>query len=170
MWSSMRNIITMPGIRTAPISETAECTFNVRESQETPNLVLSIRYERKEIFQLLWAWALCVSEYNLAYNYSILYLQVTIIAKNINGVLSPYQIRSTRLELVHRGVKSPEEVINSEKRSNKLLTWGLRFGGWILMYLGLSIMTKIVKTLGKILTRLDYYQADYLLWEFQNAI
>lgn len=73
--------------------------------------------------------------------------QVTILAKNTNGILSPYQIRSTRLEFVHRGIKSPEEVINSEKRSNKLLTWGLRLGGWVLMYLGLSIMTKIVKTL-----------------------
>lgn len=76
-------------------------------------------------------------------------LKVTVIAKNENGVLSPYPIRNSRLELVHRGLKSPGQVIKSEITSNRALTWGLRLGGWILMYLGLSVMTRIVKTLGE---------------------
>lgn len=73
--------------------------------------------------------------------------QITVIAKNVYGLLSPYKIRSNSLELVHRGSKSANEVILSEKRTNKAMTWGLRFAGWVLMYIGLSIMTNVIRLL-----------------------
>nr|XP_039263983.1 transmembrane protein 43-like [Styela clava] len=73
--------------------------------------------------------------------------EVTVIAKNSNGRLVTHYIRSTGVEILHRGSKSPKEVIESEKSSNAALTWGSRFLGWVMMYLGLSIMTKIIKTL-----------------------
>lgn len=43
----------------------------------------------------------------------------------------------------------PQEVFHRERKSNSLKTWGLRAAGWLAMFMGLNLMTRIVYTLGR---------------------
>ena len=42
-----------------------------------------------------------------------------------------------------------QEVFLREQKSNSLKTWGLRAAGWMAMFTGLSLMTRILYTLGR---------------------
>uniref|UniRef100_A0A2D4I408 Uncharacterized protein n=1 Tax=Micrurus lemniscatus lemniscatus TaxID=129467 RepID=A0A2D4I408_MICLE len=40
-----------------------------------------------------------------------------------------------------------QEVFQKEHESNSMKTWGLRAAGWLSMFLGISLMTRIIYTL-----------------------
>ena len=40
-------------------------------------------------------------------------------------------------------------MIEDELHANSVLTWTIRAGGWLIMFIGLNFMTKIIYTLGK---------------------
>ncbi|XP_072798036.1 transmembrane protein 43 isoform X1 [Vicugna pacos] len=73
---------------------------------------------------------------------------VTVIARQRGDQLVPYSTRSgDTLLLLHHGDFSAEEVFRREQKSNSLKTWGLRAAGWVAMFVGLNLMTRIVYTL-----------------------
>ncbi|CAH2312065.1 transmembrane 43 [Pelobates cultripes] len=73
---------------------------------------------------------------------------VSVIARQKGGVLSPYKTKSGGvLELLYLGTLNAEEIFNAEHQSNNLKTWALRGAGWLLMFIGISLITKIVYTL-----------------------
>lgn len=41
-----------------------------------------------------------------------------------------------------------QEVFRREQKSNSMKTWGLRAAGWMAMFMGLTLMTRILYTLG----------------------
>ncbi|XP_038421461.1 transmembrane protein 43 isoform X1 [Canis lupus familiaris] len=74
--------------------------------------------------------------------------QVTVIARQRGDQLVPYSTKSgDTLLLLHHGDFSAEEVFHRERKSNSLKTWGLRAAGWLAMFMGLNLMTRIVYTL-----------------------
>ncbi|XP_038062268.1 transmembrane protein 43-like isoform X2 [Patiria miniata] len=74
--------------------------------------------------------------------------KVSIIAKQSGNQLTKYQTEAgDPLELVHFGEKTAEEMILDELYSSNVLTWTLRAGGWLLMFLGLNFMTNIIYTI-----------------------
>lgn len=69
--------------------------------------------------------------------------EVSIIAKQSGNTLAPYQTKAGRdLELLHEGVHDAVAMFDAEHSANKALTWGLRFGGWLLMVIGFAMMLK----------------------------
>lgn len=42
-----------------------------------------------------------------------------------------------------------QEVFRREQKSNSMKTWGLRAAGWMAMFMGLTLMTRILYTLGR---------------------
>uniref|UniRef100_A0A8C0Z0J0 Transmembrane protein 43 n=2 Tax=Canis lupus familiaris TaxID=9615 RepID=A0A8C0Z0J0_CANLF len=73
---------------------------------------------------------------------------VTVIARQRGDQLVPYSTKSgDTLLLLHHGDFSAEEVFHRERKSNSLKTWGLRAAGWLAMFMGLNLMTRIVYTL-----------------------
>lgn len=42
-----------------------------------------------------------------------------------------------------------QEVFHREQKSNSMKTWGLRAAGWMAMFMGLNLMTRILYTLGR---------------------
>lgn len=42
-----------------------------------------------------------------------------------------------------------QEVFLREQKSNSMKTWGLRAAGWMAMFMGLNLMTRILYTLGR---------------------
>ncbi|XP_021104451.1 transmembrane protein 43 isoform X2 [Heterocephalus glaber] len=76
------------------------------------------------------------------------YPEVTVIARQRGDQLVPYSTRSGEtLLLLHHGDFSAEEVFRREHRSNSMKTWGLRAAGWLAMFMGLNLMTRILYTL-----------------------
>ncbi|KAM9185973.1 transmembrane protein 43 isoform 1-T1 [Dugong dugon] len=73
---------------------------------------------------------------------------VTVVARQRGDQLVPYSTKSgDTLLLLHHGDFSVEEVFHREQKSNSLKTWGLRATGWIAMFMGLNLMTRILYTL-----------------------
>ncbi|XP_068837765.1 transmembrane protein 43 isoform X8 [Capricornis sumatraensis] len=76
------------------------------------------------------------------------YPEVTVIARQRGDQLVPYTTKSgDTLLLLHHGDFSAEEVFRREQKSNSLKTWGLRAAGWVAMFMGLNLMTRILYTL-----------------------
>uniref|UniRef100_A0A2K5Z697 Transmembrane protein 43 n=1 Tax=Mandrillus leucophaeus TaxID=9568 RepID=A0A2K5Z697_MANLE len=73
---------------------------------------------------------------------------VTVIARQRGDQLVPFSTKSgDTLLLLHHGDFSAEEVFHRELRSNSMKTWGLRAAGWMAMFMGLNLMTRILYTL-----------------------
>ncbi|XP_022354049.1 transmembrane protein 43 isoform X2 [Enhydra lutris kenyoni] len=76
------------------------------------------------------------------------YPEVTVIARQRGDQLLPYSTKSgDTLLLLHHGDFSAEEVFRREQKSNSMKTWGLRAAGWMAMFMGLTLMTRILYTL-----------------------
>ncbi|XP_066554276.1 transmembrane protein 43 isoform X1 [Amia ocellicauda] len=73
---------------------------------------------------------------------------VSIVARQKDERLVPYQSKSGDvLEFLYLEDLSAQEVFEKEHQSNKLKTWALRVGGWLLMFLGISLTIRIFHTL-----------------------
>ena len=82
-------------------------------------------------------------------NLKMFIFQISIIAMLRGNKLTSYQTRNKHnIEFLYRGSKSIEEIFDSEYSSNTTRTWLLRIFGFILMLMGLSIMSNIIVTLG----------------------
>lgn len=73
---------------------------------------------------------------------------VTIVARQQGDRLSSYQTKSGDvLQILYPGELSVEEVFQKEHAGNSMKTWGLRAAGWLAMFVGISLMTRIFHTL-----------------------
>ncbi|KAG9460681.1 hypothetical protein GDO78_020196, partial [Eleutherodactylus coqui] len=83
--------------------------------------------------------------------YKVSVSQVSVIARQRGGgELVPYKTKSgDQLELLYLGSHTAEEMFLAEQHSNMMKTWALRAAGWLMMFVGISLMTKIIHTLGE---------------------
>eukprot|EP00003_Mantamonas_plastica_P005716 TRINITY_DN14663_c0_g2_i3.p1 TRINITY_DN14663_c0_g2~~TRINITY_DN14663_c0_g2_i3.p1 ORF type:complete len:318 (+),score=107.15 TRINITY_DN14663_c0_g2_i3:25-954(+) len=56
-------------------------------------------------------------------------------------------VSGTELSMVHKGSMTAKQMFDAALSSNNTFTWILRFVGWLLMYIGMSMMTQIIHTL-----------------------
>ncbi|NXL38281.1 TMM43 protein, partial [Glaucidium brasilianum] len=74
--------------------------------------------------------------------------KVTVIARQHGDQLVPYHTKSGDiLQILYPGDLSVEEVFQKEHESNSMKTWALRAAGWLAMFVGISLMTRIFYTL-----------------------
>ncbi|KAL1251805.1 hypothetical protein QQF64_019601 [Cirrhinus molitorella] len=74
--------------------------------------------------------------------------KVSVVAMQEGDQLKPFRTRSGDvLEILYMGHLSAEEVFAREQQMNSVKTWGLRLAGWALMFLGISLSTRIIHTL-----------------------
>ncbi|XP_071123741.1 transmembrane protein 43-like [Mytilus edulis] len=73
---------------------------------------------------------------------------VSIIARQIRHRLLPYQTAAGDvLEMLYTGRLSPKEIFGKEQQQNTMITWGVRLGGWLLIFVGFGCLTSIITTL-----------------------
>ncbi|XP_066527839.1 transmembrane protein 43 [Hoplias malabaricus] len=73
---------------------------------------------------------------------------VSVVAMQKEKKLVPFKTRSgDTLEILYLEELSAEEVFAKEHQVNDMKTWALRAGGWFLMFLGISLTTRIIYTL-----------------------
>ncbi|XP_043079605.1 transmembrane protein 43 [Puntigrus tetrazona] len=74
--------------------------------------------------------------------------KVSVVAMQRGDQLKPFRTRSgDLLEILYMGDLSAEEVFAREHQLNNMKTWALRLGGWALMFLSVSLSTRIIYTL-----------------------
>ncbi|XP_076858116.1 transmembrane protein 43 [Brachyhypopomus gauderio] len=73
---------------------------------------------------------------------------VSVVAMQRDDKLMPFRTRSgDMLEILYLEELTAEEVFAREHQLNNMKTWALRGAGWLLMFLGISLTTRIVYTL-----------------------
>lgn len=73
---------------------------------------------------------------------------VSVVAMQRGENLVAFKTRAgDSLEILYLEELSAQEVFEKEQQHNSLLTWALRAGGWALMFLGISLTTRILHTL-----------------------
>ncbi|XP_056130210.1 transmembrane protein 43 isoform X2 [Lampris incognitus] len=73
---------------------------------------------------------------------------VSVVAKQRGENLTPFKTKSGDiLEILYPQELSAEEMFEKEQQHNAMKTWALRAAGWALMFLGISLTTRIVHTL-----------------------
>ena len=73
---------------------------------------------------------------------------VSVVARQNNNMLSPFKTEAGNfLELLYMGSMTAEEIFDAEHTANYYLTWGLRFAGWMLMFIGFQIIMDIFRQL-----------------------
>jgi hypothetical protein len=73
---------------------------------------------------------------------------VSAIAQQNNNQLGPYETSNGgQIELLDVGDYSAEEMFEAEQTANTLMTWGLRFGGFIMMFFGFTLLFKPLSAL-----------------------
>ncbi|NXX93325.1 TMM43 protein, partial [Centropus bengalensis] len=76
--------------------------------------------------------------------YSSSSFKVTVVARQQGDQLVPYHTKSGDiLQILYPGDLSVEEVFQKEHESNTMKTWALRAAGWLAMFVGISLMTRI---------------------------
>ncbi len=68
---------------------------------------------------------------------------VSIVSRQMGDTFEPYQTKAGgTIELLENGVFSADTMFKSAQKSNRVLTWILRFVGFLLMFIGLNMIFK----------------------------
>jgi len=69
--------------------------------------------------------------------------EVSIIAKQYGNLLTFYETKKgDKIEILYSGKHSSEDMFQQKKYENAVLTWAMRFGGFILFFLGFAMIFK----------------------------
>lgn len=78
--------------------------------------------------------------------------EVSVISKQVKGSFEPYVSKvGGSLELLETGKKSADEMFAAAEASNKMLTWILRFAGFAVMGIGLSLVLRPFRVVADVL-------------------
>ncbi|XP_043934536.1 transmembrane protein 43 isoform X2 [Protopterus annectens] len=73
---------------------------------------------------------------------------VTVVAQQRGSRLDSYKTKSgDELEILYMESLSAKEVFERQHEGNFMKTWALRVGGWLMMFVGINLMTRILHTL-----------------------
>lgn len=82
-----------------------------------------------------------IGDIRISYKYVPSGADVSIIGQqNWNNTIGEMATRKGSLYLQYDGILSLDEMLNKFKQSNMLLTFGLRFAGFLAMYIGLQLL------------------------------
>ncbi len=76
---------------------------------------------------------------------------VTVIAKQQGNQLVPWATsQGTTIGLLEKGTKTADEMFSSAEAANTMRTWLVRFGGFLLMLIGFSLIFKPLSTVADV--------------------
>lgn len=77
---------------------------------------------------------------------------ISLVAAQSAHSFSPYQTSVGKsIELLYMGIVTAQDMFANELSNNRLLTWGLRFLGFIIMTIGLSMIMKPLSVLADVI-------------------
>jgi hypothetical protein len=75
---------------------------------------------------------------------------VSLVGRQESGQLVTHETRNGPLALVEYDAKSAEEMFASARSSNRMLTWALRFGGFLAYFLGFGLLLRPLRVLADV--------------------
>ena len=77
---------------------------------------------------------------------------VSVVSKQQGNTFSTYTTKGgDSLELLEMGSASAEEMFSRAHTRNTMLTWGLRFAGWLVMLIGFSLFFNFLSVVGSVI-------------------
>ena len=77
---------------------------------------------------------------------------VSIVARQVKDSFEPYESsQGGSIELLSMGILSSDAMFKKAQQSNKILTWLIRLGGFILMFAGLSMVFSLLSVLADVI-------------------
>lgn len=77
---------------------------------------------------------------------------VSVVARQVGGSFEPYLARAGgSVDLLEYGQKSADSMFQAAQAANTTLTWILRAGGFLVMFLGLTLMFRPIRTFGDVI-------------------
>ena len=68
-------------------------------------------------------------------------MEISLVARQVNATFEPYQAQAGgTIELLEPGTHTAEAMFQQAQKSNTILTWALRGGGLLLMFIGLQLI------------------------------
>lgn len=75
----------------------------------------------------------------------------SVVAQQVGDSFGPYPTEAgDTIELVRSGVASAEAMFTAAERSNRILTWLLRGGGFLLMFVGIGMLLRPLSVLADV--------------------
>lgn len=76
---------------------------------------------------------------------------ISIVAKQKGDTFAPYIAKNgKKVDLLSNGEKESAEMFAAARRNNSIMTWLIRLGGFLLMFIGLSMILKPLSVLGDV--------------------
>jgi len=67
--------------------------------------------------------------------------EFTVVGRQAGREVRPYKTEGgEELLILQEGIRSPAEVFRTEQNNNRTQTWLYRLGGWLAMFLGLTLL------------------------------
>lgn len=83
---------------------------------------------------------------------AVLPAEISVVAKQVGDALEKYHtVAGGHIEILSMGTVSAEAMFESAKVANKMLTWIFRFAGFLLMAVGLGLLTRPLKVMADVL-------------------
>lgn len=79
---------------------------------------------------------------------------ISVIGKQDSGRITPYYTKNGVINLLSLGSVDPTSMFVHAKHTNMLMTWGLRAGGWFMMFLGLTLMMSPLSAIANVIPML----------------
>lgn len=78
---------------------------------------------------------------------------ISIIAQQNNDTFAPYVSKETgkSIDLLSMGEKPAAVMFSDAHSANSMMTWLIRFGGWLAMFIGLNMVFKPLSVLGDVI-------------------
>ncbi len=78
--------------------------------------------------------------------------EASVIARQVRDSFEPFTTKAgTRIEMVEPGILSAEFMFAGAEAANKALTWGLRVGGFFLMFFGILMIFKPLSSVARMI-------------------
>jgi hypothetical protein len=76
---------------------------------------------------------------------------VSVIARQTSSTLSAYPTQNGALQLLYTGTHSADEMFKAEQSKNTTLTWILRAGGFLAMWIGMMLVLNPLKVMADVI-------------------
>jgi hypothetical protein len=78
-------------------------------------------------------------------------MDISVVGKQNGNFIEKYITKHGEIVLVEQGIVTAEEMFNTAESENALMTWLIRLGGFVLMWLGLSLILGPLKVFADVI-------------------
>ena len=83
---------------------------------------------------------IAVGDVRVSFEYVPATETISLVSGQQGDTFAPYQTKYNQIELVEKGVVSPEAMFKHAHNANSMLCWALRLAGFMMMFIGLKMI------------------------------